>query len=361
MYAIIDIETTGGKFNEEGITEVAIYRFDGHEIVDQFISLVNPERPIQPFVVNLTGITEKMVRTAPKFHEVAKRIIEITQDCVFIAHNTSFDYRIIRTEFGRLGYDFFRETLCTVELSKELIPDMPSYSLGKLCKSLGIPMKDRHRASGDALATVKLFKLLLDKDLEKNITKSSIKVIADKEVVIPTKILDRIEKTPSTIGLFFIHDESGTVLFVGKNKNIQKGINQLFLRTSKKTKNLLKQTYSITTEETGNELIADLKFIEANKKHKPKYNSKRRKNIPTVVFNNDNMMLINKGRHVNEKSVLLIEDNQISGSAYIDLAHQIENIDIVKTMISPIIDNLTTRYITKKFLEKGRPEKIVRF
>ncbi|MDG2281042.1 MAG: 3'-5' exonuclease, partial [Flavicella sp.] len=180
MYAIIDIETTGGKFNEEGITEVAIYRFDGHEIVDQFISLVNPERPIQPFVVNLTGITEKMVRTAPKFHEVAKRIIEITQDCVFIAHNTSFDYRIIRTEFGRLGYDFFRETLCTVELSKELIPDMPSYSLGKLCKSLGIPMNDRHRASGDALATVKLFKLLLDKDLDKNITKSSIKVIADK-------------------------------------------------------------------------------------------------------------------------------------------------------------------------------------
>ena len=122
MYAIIDIETTGGKFNEEGVTEIAVYKFDGHTIVDQFISLVNPERPIQPFVVQLTGITEKMVKTAPKFFEIAKRIVEITKDCVFIAHNTSFDYRILRTEFSRLGYDFKRETLCTVELSKKLIP-----------------------------------------------------------------------------------------------------------------------------------------------------------------------------------------------------------------------------------------------
>lgn len=361
MYAIIDIETTGGKFNEEGITEVAIYKFDGQNIVDQFISLVNPERPIQPFVVNLTGITDKMVQTAPKFHEVAKRIVEITQDCVFIAHNTTFDYRIIRTEFSRLGYDYFRETLCTVELSKELIPEMPSYSLGKLCKSLGIPMSSRHRASGDAMATVKLFKLLLDKDIDKKITKSSIKILADKEVVLPSKILDHIEKTPKETGLFFIHNKAGDVLYVGKHKNIQKGINQLFLRTSKKIKALLKLTYSITTEETGNELLADLKFIDANLKLKPKFNTKRRKNIPTVVFNNDNMLLIDKGRHSNEKSVLFLEDNQIKGSAFIDLAYQIENIEIVRTMMSPIVDNLTTRYVTKKFLEKGKIEKIVRF
>ena len=361
MYAIIDIETTGGKFNEEGITEVAIYKFDGHEVVDQFISLVNPERPIQPFVVNLTGITDKMVRTAPKFHEVAKRIIEITEDCLFIAHNTSFDYRIIRTEFSRLGYDYFRETLCTVELSKELIPEMPSYSLGKLCKSLGIPMSDRHRASGDALATVKLFKLLLNKDIDKQITKSAIKILADKEVVIPSKILNHIEKAPSVTGLFFIHNEAGNVLYVGKSKNIKKGVNQLFLRTSKKIKTLLEQTYSITTEETGNELISDLKFIEAVLKLKPKFNTKRRKNIPTTVFNNDNMLLIDKGRHPNEKSVLLIEDNQIKGSAFVDLAYQIENIKIVRTIISPIVDNLSTRHVTKKFLEKGKIEKLIRF
>ena len=121
MYAILDIETTGGQFNEEGITEIAIYRFDGHEIVDQFISLVNPEIPIQPFVVKLTGINNAMLKSAPKFHEVAKRIVEITQDCVLVAHNASFDFRILRTEFRRLGYDFRVQTLCTVELAQKLL------------------------------------------------------------------------------------------------------------------------------------------------------------------------------------------------------------------------------------------------
>src|SRR5690554_7512450 len=141
MYAILDIETTGGKYNEEGITEIAIYRFDGHEVVDQFSSLVNPERPIQPYVAKLTGINANMLRRAPKFYEVAKRVIEITQDCTIVAHNASFDRRILATEFRRLGYNYERESLCTIELAKKLIPDLPSYSLGKLTKHLGIDRK----------------------------------------------------------------------------------------------------------------------------------------------------------------------------------------------------------------------------
>ena len=157
MYTILDIETTGGKYNEEGITEIAIHKFDGHKVVDKFISLVNPEKEIQPFVVNLTGINSKMLQTAPKFHEVAKRIVEITEDSVLVAHNAQFDYRILRTEFRRLGYNFERKTLCTVDLSKTLLPDAESYSLGKLVRSLGIAVSDRHRANGDALATLKLF------------------------------------------------------------------------------------------------------------------------------------------------------------------------------------------------------------
>ena len=168
MYCILDIETTGGQFNEEGITEIAIYKYDGREVVDQFISLVNPEKEIQPFVVKLTGINNAMLRSAPKFYEVAKRIIEITQDCIVVAHNSSFDYRILRTEFTRLGYDFIRPTLCTVELSKKLIPGMESYSLGKLVRALGIPVTDRHRASGDALATVKLFKMCIRDRIKTN-------------------------------------------------------------------------------------------------------------------------------------------------------------------------------------------------
>ena len=177
MYAIVDVETTGGKYEEEGITEIAIYQYDGNRVTDQFISLINPERPIQPFVANLTGINEKMLRNAPKFFEVAKRIVEITTNCVLVAHNASFDYRMLRTEFDRLGFDFDRETLCTVELSKKLLPNIESYKLGRLVRSLGIPLSDRHRAAGDARATVELLKLLLNKDGEKEIVIKQIKSI----------------------------------------------------------------------------------------------------------------------------------------------------------------------------------------
>ena len=175
MYAVVDVETTGGKYGEEGITEIAIYKYDGNDLTDQFSSLINPERPIQPFVQNLTGINEKMLRNAPKFYELAKRIVEITSDCVLVAHNASFDYRMLQTEFERLGYDFERKTLCTVELSKKLIPDIESYKLGRLVRSLGIPLSDRHRAAGDARATLELLKILLNKDGEKKIVKEFVK------------------------------------------------------------------------------------------------------------------------------------------------------------------------------------------
>ena len=182
MYAILDIETTGGKFNEEGITEIAIYRHNGLEITDQFISLVNPEREIQPFVQKLTGINSKMLFSAPRFFEVAKRIIDITEDCLIVAHNADFDYRILRTEFKRLGYNFEKNSICTVSLSQELLSNMESYKLGKLVRSLGIPISDRHRAQGDALATVKLFELLLEKDSCKEILKSQVKALHREHV-----------------------------------------------------------------------------------------------------------------------------------------------------------------------------------
>lgn len=173
MYAILDIEATGGKVGEESIIEIAIYKFDGEEVVDQFISLVNPEKRIEPFVQKLTNITEKMVRTAPKFHEVAKRIVEITEGCILVGHNVRFDYRMLNQEFNRLGYTYEKEWIDTFEYAETLIPNMPSYSLGKLCDALGIIVTDRHRASGDARATLALFKMLMDKDNEKIITKKT--------------------------------------------------------------------------------------------------------------------------------------------------------------------------------------------
>jgi DNA polymerase-3 subunit epsilon len=277
MYAILDIETTGGQFNEEGITEIAIYKFDGHEVVDQFISLVNPEIPIQPFVVKLTGINNAMLSSAPKFFEVAKRIIEMTNDCVIVAHNASFDYRILRTEFRRLGYDFEARTLCTVELSKKLLPEQPSHSLGKLVRALGIPMADRHRASGDALATVKLFKILLEKDLEKEIVKDFIKLEIEKGIA--PKLLDIVASLPAKTGVYYIHNEKGNLVYIGKSRNIKKRINQHFTGTSTKCKKIQAEVFTVTYDETGSELIALLKESEEIKINKPIYNRAQRKSI----------------------------------------------------------------------------------
>ena len=277
VYAILDIETTGGQFNEEGITEIAIYKHDGTQIVDQFISLVNPEKPIQPFVVKLTGINNAMLRSAPKFHEVAKRIIEITQDCILVAHNAEFDYRILRTEFRRLGYPYEAKTICTVELSKLLLPDQLSYSLGKLVRALGIPMADRHRASGDALATTKLFQLLLDKDVEKTIVKEVVKSIVEKGMSANLAIL--LDQIPSQTGVYYMHRKDGSILYIGKSKNIKKRVNQHFTGITNKSKKIQLEVAEVRYEETGSELIALLKESDEIKVHKPIHNRSQRKSL----------------------------------------------------------------------------------
>jgi len=279
MYAILDLESTGGKYNAEGITEVAIYKFDGHQVIDQFSSLINPERKIQAFVVGLTGINNDMLRHAPKFYEVAKRIVEITEGCTIVAHNAKFDYRLLRTEFSRLGYDFERKTLCTIELSKKLIPNMASYSLGKLVKDLGIPITHRHRAIGDAQATVKLFKLLLNKDSEKHIISDNVRHRPKSSNGKAFRTI--LEGLPTETGVYYIHDQKGAIIYIGKSLNIRKRLNQHFTHESHKSKKIRQEVASVSYELTGNELLALLKENLEIKKNKPKYNRALRTDIFT--------------------------------------------------------------------------------
>ncbi|HBL77801.1 MAG: DNA polymerase III subunit epsilon [Bacteroidetes bacterium GWF2_42_66] len=163
MYTIIDIETTGITTKSGKITEIAIFVHNGQEIVNSFLTLINPECHIPYFITKLTGIDDEMVKDAPRFYEIAKKVIELTAGNIFVAHNASFDYRFIQEEFSRLGYDFKRKTMCTVKLGRKYLPGHASYSLGKLCSDLDITIDGRHRAAGDALATVKLFEILLEK------------------------------------------------------------------------------------------------------------------------------------------------------------------------------------------------------
>ncbi len=358
MYAILDIETTGGKFNEEGITEIAIHKYDGHQIVDQFISLVNPEREIQEFVVKLTGINSKMLRNAPKFHEIAKRIIEITEGCIIIAHNASFDYRILRTEYNRLGFDFQRNTLCTVALSKKLIPEAPSHSLGKLCRFIGIPMSDRHRANGDALATIQLFKLLLEKDVDKSIIQQSIKYSDNRQE--KQRFIKILDKLPEKQGVFYVHSEEGNIIFIGRGKNIKQEVNKLFLKDTPKGEKIIKRVNDVTYEETGNPLFTRLKYHLELIKLKPKFNVIRKRKISNKDFNHDHLLIIDKGRTPEEHAVILIENNIVLGYAYTNFAFQENQLTILKSMLTPIESADLAKTIIKNYLLKNKVGKIVR-
>ena len=452
MYAILDIETTGGKYNEEGITEIAIYRFDGRKIVDQFFSLVNPERDIQSFVVNLTGINNEMLQNAPKFHEVAKRIIEITKGCTIVAHNAQFDNRILTTEFDRLGYSFDKNFLCTVELSKKLIPNLASYSLGKLMRSLGIPISDRHRAQGDAKATLMLFKILLEKDTSKKIIQETVK--KDPKRQLEPKLIDIIESTPSIIGVYYIHKKNGSIIYIGKSKNIKKRLLQHFTNDNRKSKKIQLEVDSVTYEETGNDLIAQLKESEEIKQNKPIFNhalkrtlyeyqlssfkdtngyinlkiekaDERNKAVITFsnyqqaklflfkiteefrlcqklngihkttsscflysikqcngaciedespkVYNkrlldfieknsykNQSILIIDRGRDIDERSVIFIEDGIYKGYGFYNLNYQINNPEVLKSIITPMPDNRDAQHILQVYLRKNKVLKIVK-
>lgn len=359
MYSILDIETTGGKYNEEGITEIAIHKFDGHDVVDTFISLINPEKEIQPFVVNLTGINSNMLRTAPKFHEVAKRIVEITEGSVLVAHNAQFDYRILRTEFRRLGYEYNRKTLCTVSLSKMLIPEAESHSLGKLVRSLGIAVSDRHRANGDAIATLKLFKILLSKDLNKSILKSVIREESHGEL--SERQLDMVDNLPSEVGVYYLHNKDGEIIFIGQSKNIKKRVNQHFIKNAGKARKIQKETKKVTFEKTGNELIARLKENEELHRNNPIYNhGSDNKNILNNTsesleiphFKGKDILLIDTGRELGEHSVVLLKDGIFKGLGFYELNHQINNIKILEHVITPMAASGTIRDIIQTYIDK---------
>lgn len=415
-------------------------------MVDQFISLVNPEREIQPFVVNLTGINSNMLRTAPKFFEVAKRIVEITEDCIVVAHNSEFDYRILRTEFSRLGFEFERKTLCTVELSKQIMPEQESYSLGKLTRALGIPVSDRHRASGDALATVKLFKILLAKDLDKQIIQDAVK--AEPKYKLSSNHKHIIDDLPSITGVYYLHDTYGKIIFIGKSKNIKNRVNQHFTSSNPKSKKIQNQVVAVTHEATGSELVALLKESAEIRRNKPSFNRAMRRNVfthalysftddigyvnlkvdaadgrkkaittfsnyqsgkqfllnviekfklcPKLVgldttkescfkyatmecrgacikeessedynrrvqevistnsFDNQDFILIDKGRTMDEHSVLLIEDGVFKGFGYYNLNYQITNKNILASIITPMDNNRDTLHIIQGYLRKNK-------
>ena len=448
MYAIIDIETTGGSAVYERITEIAVFIYDGEKIVDQFTSLVNPGRSIPFFITKITGISDQMVENAPSFEQVASQIDQITKGCFFVAHNVSFDYNFVKEAFRRMGVNYERKTLCTVRLSRKLIPGKRSYSLGNLCQEIGINVKDRHRASGDALATVELFALLLTADplLAQLVVKQ-----------LPNGMSQQLlERLPETTGIYYFYDENNDLIYIGKSINIREKVRAHFYHKSgRKALELINKTHNIDFELTGSDLVAQLKESDEISLNRPSFNKSPRrsatfygigsamdengcqslkviKNAPDPILHasfsskavaqqelaaltekyflcrkinglyvstgaclqhgigvclgacigleepdaynrrarealkqfeyvHPNMIILDKGRTMNEKSVVFIENGRYLGFGFIDLTYFDGSMDEFRGCIKTHADNRDIQKIINGYLSKNKVEQVIKF
>jgi DNA polymerase III subunit epsilon len=278
MYAIVDIETTGAYAAANGITEISVHVFDGNKVVEKFETLINPHQPIPRYIQAMTGITDEMVATAPSFEDVAEKLYHLLEDKVFVAHNVNFDYSFIKAQLSECGYSLQGRKLCTVRLSRKIFPGFASYSLGKLCQSLGITITDRHRAGGDTAATVKVFQLLLENDKEDFIAKSLVRT--SKEQVLPPNVpKEHFEALPYTPGVYYFHNEKGKIIYVGKAINIRYRVNSHFSNNSesRQKQNFLKHTYAISFQHCATELMACILESTEIKKLWPIFNHSQKK------------------------------------------------------------------------------------
>ncbi len=296
MYAILDVETTGLSAAGEKITEIAIFIHDGKEVIDSYETLINPEKKIPYRIVQMTGITNQMVQDAPRFFEVAKKIVEFTEDKVIVGHNVRFDYSFIRHEFKSLGYEFQRQTLDTVKLSRKLIPGRRSYSLGRLCKDLDIENYARHRAAGDAHATTQLFELLLglDSDLV-NIKTNGVSSGRNKSLV------DQLPKEP---GVYYFSNSDGELIYVGKSINIHdRVLSHLNNNLHKKAIEMKDAIADVSFELTGNELVALLLESAEIKKYQPLFNRQQRR----TFFNYGLYSFVDEDGYINLKVTRILD------------------------------------------------------
>ncbi len=284
-YAIVDLETTGGKAAKHRIIEIAIVIHDGQQIVDQWESLVDPECYIPAGITEITGITQDMVFGKPKFYEVARKVVDMTEGAIFVAHNVRFDYSFLREEFSRLGYTYTRKQLCTVRLSRQAFPGLPSYSLGKLARTLKVHNHARHRAMGDALTTARILGMILARE-ENQAAATAMINMGIREALLPKYwSLEKIHALPESCGVYYFHNDRGDVVYVGKSLNIKKRVAGHFADKTEKARRMQAAVYDLSYELTGSELVALLLESHEIKRLQPPINRAQRvRSFPYVIY-----------------------------------------------------------------------------
>lgn len=286
-YAIVDIETTGGMYLRDKITEVAIIVTDGDKILEEYQTLINPERSIPYHITNITGIDDHMVSEAPKFYEVAKTIVEKLDGCIFVAHNVNFDYNFIKEEFKSLGFPFNKKKLCTVKLCRSTLPGLSSYGLDNLVDHFDIDVEHRHRAYDDTLATFKIFRHIVTDLIDEYHVDKIINQGLDASVLPKGMSIEDIHGTPEMHGVYYLSNKHDRILYVGKANNIRKRVFQHFRKITIKSNNIYKYVDKLHYEETGNELIALLLELYEIKRLSPELNkAMKRQNYNFAIYKN---------------------------------------------------------------------------
>lgn len=458
IYAIIDIETTGGKANRDKITEVAIALHDGEKVIEEYETLINPERGIPRNITEITGITNEMVIDSPKFYEVAKKIVEMTKGAIFVAHNVRFDYNFIREEFRRLGYAYTRRQLCTVRLSRQAFPGLRSYSLQNLIYHFNINVAQRHRAMADVKATVEVFENILAKEENQEKVEDLVN-LGVKEANLPKNItLEKLHQLPEECGVYYFYDEEGDIVYVGKSINIKKRVMEHFANQKAKGQLLQRMVFNISYEVTGSELVALLQEShEIKQLHPPVNKAQRAREFQHILYSYENddgymcldtmrisekkkqqkenvvrayssaagaksalnqlidefelcqlhcnvhasapcfayhldnckgacigkelvedynervcdaiasmevdfkkdFVILDKGRNLEEKSVILVENGQYKGFGFIDINESVSDVEGLKDVVKPFQHNPEVVRIIHHFLFKDKVEKVV--
>jgi len=363
LYAILDTETTGGSPADSKITEIAIFLHDGKTIIKKFSTLINPETSIPAFITNLTGISNEMVRDAPKFYEVAKDIIEITRDAVFVAHNCAFDYGMVRKEFRELGYDYSRLQLCTVKSSRKVFPGFPSYSLGKLCRSLEIPLNNAHRAEADAEATVRLFEMLYSNVGEEILTHATQNAAYKSSNPLAAEIMPNI---PEATGVYYLKNTAGVIIFIHHAKNIRKAIWAHFKSKGSKwavdlSKNIAEVQYTIT----GSFLFASFLSTMEIQNHQPKFNGvrqrKKQEKQPSfqMSFDSNNIIIIDKGSNREERSVMICYENEFVRFGLLNMSESATHLEDLKGLLANEVQISGLQNKIREYLSENKVEKII--
>jgi len=278
MYAIVDIETTGGHATGSGITEVAIILHNGREAEGKYHTLINPGQPIPRYIVALTGITNELVYAAPRFEEVAANIINLLSGRIFVAHNVNFDYSFLKHHLAAAGYELNSKKLCTVRMSRKIFPGFASYSLGKLCRELQVTIQNRHRAMGDAMATAEIFEMLLAHDEQGLIAKMTSG--RNKEQYLPPHLPAwQVEQLPEAPGVYYFHDQKGKIVYVGKAIDLQQRVKSHFSNNDggKRKQEMLRTICSVSYKTCSSELAALILESVEIRRLWPQYNRSQKK------------------------------------------------------------------------------------